>query len=184
MKSIESPEIFLTRLCLDLAHKAKAYVRPRIKSKVLSKSLRSGKGKFSKFRHFGFVEIPHYWAVYYHDGRGPIRAKPGKYLVYFNWYLAQLDPRVKVGSWYPKRANQVRHLTKAQFYEHLRKGNIIVTKRVGPAEGQHFFTKGMAGFAQQADRIVRQEVRAWVDTVVDLGSRAERRGTAKGSISL
>lgn len=90
------------------------------------------------------VVTPYYWATYYHDGRGPIRAKPGKFLVYFK--DPDRDPRHSFSARrYPERVSDIRRLTKAQFYEALAKGELIVVKRVGPAPAHPFFDVGARG---------------------------------------
>ena len=183
---LEQPDVFLSRITFELARRARDYVRPRIRSKVLSRSLRIDKirGRTKKYIHTGYVEIPHYWAVYYHDGHGPISAPPGKYIVYYKKGKKHLDPRMQWGVLYPVRRHQEKRLSKDQFYRALRKGHIVVTKRSGPAKGEHFFTRGMRGFPSMADAYVAVEVKKWVDSVVSLGPRKERRGTAKIEIAL
>jgi len=107
-----------------------------------------------------------YWAVYYHDGRGPISAKPGKFLVFFR--DPRDDPRHNGGSLnYPKRAANVRtlRLTKGEFSMMLRTGRLIATKRVGPAEAHPFFD---VGFASLQARYGPQVARAFGDCVVEL----------------
>lgn len=80
------------------------------------------------------LEVPHYWAKWFHDGRGPIEAAAGKRLVYYK-NPAQ-DPRIEGG--HPVTLNQVRKLTKHEFYRDLHAGLLVVAERVGPAEGHPF----------------------------------------------
>lgn len=86
------------------------------------------------------VETPFYWAVYYHDGRGPIRAKPGKFLVFF--VDPDDDPRHDGSARnYPVRFAGRKRLTRQQFYQFLSQGKIIAVKRVGPARSHPFFER-------------------------------------------
>jgi hypothetical protein len=120
------------------------------------------------------LHIAHYWAIYLHDGRGSMGPKKAKFLVYFN--NPHEDPRLP-GARYPRRAAQVRRLTKQQFYFWLEQNRLarergtrppmIIVKRVGPAKGKHFFGNrpgegmfGTLGFAREdANRIVQEEMR-------------------------
>ena len=86
-----------------------------------------------------------YWAVYYHDGRGPIKARPGKFLVFFR--DPDDDPRIRGSARdYPRRAADARKLSlsKGQFNRLLRSGRLVATKRVGPAAAHPFFEVGFA----------------------------------------
>lgn len=118
------------------------------------------------------VGVPHYWAIYYHDGRGPIRAKPGKWLVYFKDPAD--DPRIKAG--YPVRASDIIHLTREQFLAALAANLLIVTKSVGPAGPHPFFTRGMDGFQDK----VHEPARKFMSTVMDrLGAIGVEKDSAK-----
>jgi len=108
------------------------------------------------------VGVPHYWAIYYHDGRGPIRAKPGKFLVYFK--DPSQDPRIQNG--YPERAASIVRLTREQFLEALARDQLIVVKSVGPAGPHPFFTRGMDGFQDK----VHEPARRFMSSIMrDLG---------------
>lgn len=107
------------------------------------------------------VETPYFWAVYYHDGRGPIQAKPGRVLVYFK--NPDLDPRIP-GRKYPVRASDIKRLTAAQFYRYLKdpsKG-MIVKKSVGPAAGDPFFIRAQRAITREIGKMVRAELSAIV----------------------
>lgn len=125
--------------------------------------------------------IPHYWAVYYHDGRGGFGPKDATFLVYFP--NPQDDPRLPAGR-SPERASELRRLTKAEFYRGLsentrrRKAGLppfmLVIKNedgspgsVGPAPAHPFFTEGMAGFALEADDLTYPIVDDYVQRIVD-----------------
>lgn len=92
------------------------------------------------------VGVPHYWAIYYHDGRGPIRAKPGHWLVYFK--DPSQDPRLANG--HPERAASIVRLSREQFLEALARDELVVVKSVGPAKPHPFFTRGMDSFQSKA----------------------------------
>jgi hypothetical protein len=83
------------------------------------------------------LSVPHYWAQWFHDGRGPIHARAGHKLVYYK--NPAEDPRIQGG--HPVRLSQVRKLTRAEFYRDLSAGRLIVTDSVGPADGQPFLGK-------------------------------------------
>jgi len=132
--------VFKQRLLEQIGRIAVRIARSQIQSETLKDSL------FIELRPSTdqvVVGVPHYWAVYYHDGRGPIRAKPGKWLVYFK--DPSEDPRIQRG--YPERAADIVRLTREQFYEALNRDQLIVTKSVGPAEGHPFFTRGMSSLS-------------------------------------
>lgn len=105
------------------------------------------------------VGVPHYWAIYYHDGRGPIRAKPGKWLVYFK--DPSQDPRIKNG--YPERAASIVRLSREQFLDALARDELIVVKSVGPAAPHPFFTRGMDGFQDKVHAPARRFMSSLMD---------------------
>lgn len=104
-----------------------------------------------------------YWALYYHDGRGPVRAKPGKFLVFFR--NPDDDPRIGGSARnYPKRAVDAKPLTlsKDQFHTMLRAKKLIATKRVGPADAHPFFEVGFRSLQKQYGPVVRDLLRSFV----------------------
>ena len=129
----------MTRLLAEIGRQAAAQAKRAIDSQTLKDSLRI---ELVPQTQQVVIGVPHYWAIYYHDGRGPINAKPGHFLVYFK--DPANDPRIARG--YPERAEDIVRLTKEQFYTSLRAGELIVAKRVGPAAPHPFFTRGMDGF--------------------------------------
>lgn len=89
--------------------------------------------------------IPHYWALYVHDGRGAVKPRRSKFLV---WFLdPKDDPRLSGG--YPERASDIIRLTRDQFREGLAENRaraaaglppyMIVTKYSGPTRPNRFF---------------------------------------------
>ena len=59
------------------------------------------------------LKIPHYWAVYVHNGFGPLGPKKKGYYIYFK--DKRLDPRTKGGSSYPVKPSDRRSLTKGEY---------------------------------------------------------------------
>lgn len=62
----------------------------------------------------GIIRVPHYWARFIHDGRGPSPGAPGtgKILVWFR--DPKDDPRYP-GGVYPVRRSDIKRLTRGQF---------------------------------------------------------------------
>lgn len=135
-----------------LASRVRKYIRSRTLRRALTiKKLDEGGHALT---------IPHYWAIYYHDGRGPVRPVNGKYLVYFS--RIEDDPRVRGGRDYPVRKADIRPLRLApgEFRRLVREGKLIVRRSVGPAAGEKFFDKALAAKAARlAAPLVRTEVR-------------------------
>ncbi len=94
----------------------------------------------------GFVlNVPHYWAQFFHDGRGPVNARPGHKIVFYK--NPGDDPRIAGG--YPVRLADVRKLTRAEFYRDLKAGKLIVSDRVGPAGPNEFMGDALTVRASQ-----------------------------------
>lgn len=118
-----------------------------------------------------FVGVPHYWAVYYHDGRGTVRAR-SRYLVWFRDKAS--DPRLAGG--YPVTRSQIRHLTPDQFQEGLQKNReakaagepavMIYVPSVGPADGHPFLRDGLVGVTDDAHRIARTAFSEYVLKII------------------
>lgn len=109
------------------------------------------------------ISTDYYWAIYYHDGRGPIRARPGKFLVFYR--NPDDDPRHDGAARnYPRRASEVRELNlpRSEFLRLLRSGALIATKRVGPAGSHPFFERGFAAAAERAGPRVLGLLRKYV----------------------
>lgn len=79
------------------------------------------------------VGVPHFWAPYFHDGRGgftmprPGRPRP-RIAVWFK--NPRNDPRLSGG--YPVLPTDVRHLSKSQFRAAIARDQVIVARRIGP----------------------------------------------------
>ena len=120
-----------------------------IPSRTLEKALRI-KQAVTRPGRGAQLFIPHYWALYAHDGRRGFTAiGPRKFLVFFA--DPRNDPRTDGGRDYPVRVSQVKKLTKAQFDKGMRINRqrekqgeppfsyMKVLKSVGPARGTPFF---------------------------------------------
>lgn len=171
-----TPEQLLLVAAREAALAAARRARPLIPSRTLRAALRiDEESEVSVVR--AILSIPHYWALYLHDGRGPIQAKPGGFLVFFR--DLRDDPRVQNG--FPVRVSDVVRLTKEQFREGLRKNRahlaaggsplevpMIVVRRVGPAAGVAFFSEGLAGFVDdEGGPIIAREFDRWIQSIVD-----------------
>lgn len=154
-------------------------VRPKIRSskgkpiKVLQRALHA---ELISPREL-VLSIPHYWAVYVHDGRrAPVRAKDSTFLI---WYRdPNQDPRLRAGVT-PERASQLRHLTTAQFKKALRlnaealaagrQSPVVITTQVNKSTpGVPFFSNaaggGMSGFLEEVNRAGQARVRRYFFT--------------------
>lgn len=149
--------LFVSKLSFKMATQFRDIAAKESRSRAISKSLNLMVLDFGKTA----VETPYYWAVYYHDGRGAIRARPGHKLVYFK-NIAD-DPRVSSGN-YPVRESDVKSLTKSQFYRFLRdpsKG-MVVADSVGPTAGDPFFDRAARKFKRQSNAIGEKAFSAFV----------------------
>lgn len=135
------------------------------------------------------VSIPHYWAVYVHDGRKPF--SKANYMV---WYRnPRLDPRLQGGKT-PRRARNIRRLSRQQWLQALRlrqewidqggdvfDAPVVITKQIRRAtRPQPFFDNraggGMVGFVDLAHGIVRPEMSRHVRA--SLGDLLNEKDTA------
>lgn len=144
--------VVVDRLTLLTADPIANIARAGCQSKTLRQALRVLK------TDDGFVlNVPHYWAQWFHDGRGPVTARPGKKLVFYK--NPADDPRIQGG--YPVRLSDVRRLTKTEFYRDLKAGKLIVAERVGPQGPNEFMGDAMtvraAQIVEQASADVLQQ---------------------------
>lgn len=145
-------------------------VRARIGSRTLREALRL---VVDESLLQGRLVIPHYWAVYYHDGRGSISPVNATKLVFFA--DPRDDPRIRAG--YPVRASQIRRLTKRQYEQGLeinreraalgQRPFMFVVDRVGPAAGRPFFDELAQGAAGRAGPTVLRIFDAYMQEQVD-----------------
>lgn len=173
---------FFRQIWEILGRRAFNRLRPRIPSRTLQNALRL------EVFDYGFrLYIPHYWALYLHDGRGPVRPKDKTVLVWYENPL-QDDPRLKGG--YPVRANQIRRLNASQFKAGLREnrrrarlnrldgGNrppfMIIRNTAGPFRGFPFFTEALRGFSQEMREEIQLRLRERILQDLPSGSRTTR----------
>lgn len=184
----------LLRVIAAIGLAALNYARPKIPSVTLQRALNLQVLSDTKAR----IAVPHYWALYLHDGRGPFGPRRSKFLVYFISPL--LDPRTP-GGVLPERASQVRRLTRDEFYFWLGQNRLALLRgetppmivvgwppgspvpsgprTVGPARGSFFFENGsgggMQGFREQANAVaapmVRQLIREELKGVLNIKER-------------
>lgn len=90
--------------------------------------------------------IPHYWATYVHDGRGTVRPRRGKWLVWFK--DARKDPRNYGG--YPIRLSDASALEMPSQEFRRKKSEMIFSKSAKPMRGSFFFSnqQKMSGFSR------------------------------------
>lgn len=135
---------------LDLARQMAELVRERVRRIIESGTLKRSLDSRVVINENGEVGaeifLPQYWAVYYHDGHGPVRPTNGKFIVYFQ--DIEDDPRVSGGRAYPVRASQIRRLRldPREFRRLVEEGRLVVRRSTGPAPAHPFFEK-MAGKA-------------------------------------
>lgn len=90
--------------------------------------------------------IPHYWAVYYHDGRGSFGPESASKLVFFDEPLVN-DPRLNGA--YNVRSSDIQRLTRQEYEEGLERNAerraaglppfMFVVDAVGPSRPRPFF---------------------------------------------
>jgi len=129
------------------------------------------------------IFIPHYWAVYYHDGRAGFAAPGGRVLVFFA--DPEDDPRLEAG--YPIREADIRRLTRDEFYAGLAENEarafaggepfMFVVRSVGPAPAHPFFEQLAVGAADRADFLAGLAVDQFVQDNLD--EEGPERSTAR-----
>lgn len=108
----------------------------------------------------------YYWTRFVNDGRGPIEASGRRPLIYFK--DPKKDPRIRQN--YPRQPRQIRKLTRREYAQNKRRGNLIITKAVGPATGLKFLEKGL----QDARKKIPPAVRKRIQTDVRRNLRRRR----------
>ena len=126
------------------------------------------------------LHIPHYWAEFYHDGRGSMNPRNARKLVFFA--NPADDPRKPT----PERQASLRKLTRAEYQEGLEKNRarraqglppfMYVVDSVGPAAGNPFFDELAEGAARRVGPSILALFDAEVQREVDDGDfRGESR---------
>lgn len=164
--------LFISRLAFSLGEVMRRVAQREVDSEAIGRSLETINLDFGRVA----VQTPFYWAPFYHDGRGPVRARPGHKIVFFR--KPEDDPRIGFGAKrYPVRAADVRRLTKAEFYRYLRDPakRMIVADSVGPAAGDPFFDRAAKVLVHRARVLGRQRFGAYVTSeLADLLKLRER----------
>lgn len=161
----ETPLAFQGRLALKIGNLARERARKALKRMATdsrqARAIRESmevkllvQGSGQQARVSASVTVPFYWAVYYHDGRGPVVGSR-RSLVFFK--QIEDDPRVAGGRRYPVRSSDIRRLTRSEFLRARARGQLIVTSQVGPAPAHPFFTVAMDGFSSEVGPVVRRE---------------------------
>lgn len=142
----------------------------RVRPVIPSKTLREGLKVFIDRNRDAVLRIPHYWAVFVHDGRGVVRPVRARWLVWFQ--NPADDPRTDFGRKYPIRKEDVRRLTKAQWEAGLAENArrraagaepfMIVTKVSGPVRARPFFDQGLQTFPEEGEEIIAEELEKFV----------------------
>ncbi len=171
----------------DLGERELALVKKSIGSKTLRAAITL---IINESEERGALFIPHYWAIWYHDGRGSVSPVSARKLVFFD--DPKDDPRIRNGR--PVRESQVRRLTKKQYDEGLRRNRLrpkgarpfmYVVDSVGPAAPRPFFTKLAEGAERRAAPIVEREFEKellrWIDSDPDTKSETRIADLGFGS---
>jgi len=167
---------FARRVTRNLAREAFRRVRAAVQSETLRAALRVQQGRRGGQMWLG---VPHYWAVFYHDGRRGFGPRRSRVLVWFK--NPNDDPRAP-NRQYPVRRSQIKRLTREQFYSALREGKLIVARRTGPARAQPFFRIGLRAFFQNGGSGIAQ--RTFRRTVRELVPEAFQRATIHQTVRL
>lgn len=151
------------RMLEKLGEEALRMARRSIRSDTLRRAIR--------FEHLAPGEarlyIPHFWAIYQHDGRGTVRPTTKRFLVYYR--DPNDDPRLKGG--YPIELKDIKRLTRDQFVAGAEENRrrylanpaggrqqfMVVREASGPTRPTRsypFFEAGMLGMPAIADRIL------------------------------
>lgn len=151
------PLTFKLDLVRQMAEQIRERVRRTIESATLQRSLDSRVVVNEDGTVGAEIFVPQYWAVYYHDGRGPVRPTSGKFIVYFQ--DIEDDPRVSGGRSYPVRAAQIRRLRldPKEFRRLVEEGRLIVRSSVGPAQPHPFFEKLAGRVVKMVESTVNRE---------------------------
>lgn len=170
----------------DLGERELRLVRKAIGSRTLRAAIRL---IINESEERGDLFIPHYWAIWYHDGRGSVSPVSARKLVFFD--NPSDDPRLR-GRKRPVRESDVKRLTKRQYedglrvnQERARRGQrpfMWVVDSVGPSAPRPFFDQLAEGAAQRADPVVlkvfERELLDWIDN--DPATKSETRITDIG----
>jgi hypothetical protein len=175
--TLEDFDYFADDLMQDVVNLAYQTAYPNIPSRTLRDAM-TKQVRITRAGYTGALYIPHFWALFVHDGRGGFGPQRATFLVYF--VNDADDPRKPT----PERAKDQRRLTKAEFQAGLGENrrleqlnpaggpmqHMIVVKdpfgdpaRVGRAEGTPFFSPDyMQPFLTQVDNLVFEKFDAFI----------------------
>lgn len=122
-------------------------------AKIPSRSIRQMMTFDKRSVQSGFLNVPFYWATYYHNGRGPVRPQAKTFLAYYR--DPKDDPRYRQG--YPIIPSQLKSLkdviSKEKFKEDRESGKLILTKGVGATQKNYpFFSDSATGGMRGLDK--------------------------------
>lgn len=168
----EEVKDFIQRVLDRISQVAFDKVQPLIPSRVLADALAVVAGETENQR---FLQVPHYWAVYVHDGRGAFGPVRSEYLVWFRDKLD--DPRTNFGQDYPIREGDIKRLSKEQFQYYLelnrqdraaglRPRMVIAKFQPKIMQGTPFFDEGLADLSREASREASQELASLLDDLL------------------
>lgn len=140
-------EDFVRALLVRLGTRFAEIARGKTNSETLSRSMLVYLDPGNSNRII--IESPQYWAVYYHDGRGPVAPLAGTRVLV--WYLdPKQDPRNPSGT---VRALDIRRLTEDEFKRDRDAGRLVITPLAGPARGTPYFDQAAEEFLLEVDDI-------------------------------
>lgn len=147
----------LRRVLEEVGRAEMERVREQIGSKTLRAALRL---IVNESEQRADLFIPHYWAIYYHDGRGSVHPVTARKLVFFD------DPRDDPRAPTPERESQVRRLTKDTYRRGLEINKerrarglrpfMYVVDSVGPSKPRPFFERLSRGSARRNEALIRR----------------------------
>ncbi len=148
---------FYDRVTRRLAEAAYRIAYPQIPSRTLREAMVVVKIKVGNSGAAYGLYIPHYWAQYLHYGRGTVRPRRGKTLVWFK--DPRNDPRYNGG--YPVRLADIKKHSLSKENLKTKRSEMIFAKSAKPIRGKFFFSnrRGMKNFVKVvAPRIILEEL--------------------------
>jgi len=141
-------DTLLRKVTLSVLFATYAPLREGIPSRQLRTTLQSALGRVGRNRGEAFHFLEEEWARVLHDGRGPVTAKPGGYLVFTD--DPDDDPRLDPPPIRYRRGlgerPSLRSVVTQEQFERIRDQAAegrgwVFTKAVGPAAAQPFFSQ-------------------------------------------
>lgn len=105
-------DYFIPKLAKEIAREGEIKAKAKIRSTQLRQGLYTQEEYSTPEAAKYDLIVPHYWAAYVHDGRGPVRPKSATMLVWFR--NPNNDPRLSGGR-SPVRARGAKRLSSGQF---------------------------------------------------------------------